>query len=83
MDRPGLAELGVRIVEGLSPHVENVPERLIARQGRRSAPPVLITSAPRTSPSVGAIAIARTRPPPRCWAVSARTVFDSRHLLRS
>ena len=39
--------------------------------------PVSVTSAPRTRPSVGCSAIARTRSSPRCWATSRVSVFDS------
>ncbi len=45
--------------------------------GTEMGSPRLRTSAPRIRPSVGAMAMARTRLWPRCWATSAMTVRAS------
>src|SRR3954454_8735087 len=53
-----------------SPIVLKTWPLVLSPTGTVMGPPVSVTTAPRTMPSVGCIEMARTRLSPRCWATS-------------
>ncbi len=57
-----------------SPVTLNTWPLVMSPTGTEMASPVSFTSAPRTRPSVGFIAIARTMLSPTCWATSRVSV---------
>ena len=59
------------VVNRLAQHVQHAAERLLADRHGDGAAQCLIAFMPRTSPSVGCIAMVRTRPSPMCCATSA------------
>src|SRR4051794_6241138 len=63
-----------------SPRVLNTWPSVTSPTGTVIGPPVSVTWAPRTRPSVGCSEIARTMPSPMCWATSSDRVrvFSSR-----
>ncbi len=60
-----------------SPVALKTRPRVASPTGTLIGPPVSVTVAPRTRPSVGFIEIARTMPPPMCWATSRVIVVVS------
>src|SRR5688572_2227205 len=66
-----------------SPRVLNTRPRVASPTGTVIGPPVSVTSAPRTSPSVGWREIARTMPSPMCWATSSESVLVSPRIVSS
>src|SRR5689334_18548776 len=54
-----------------SPSMLNTWPRVTSPTGTLIGPPVSVTEAPRTRPSVGCSEIARTIPSPMCWATSS------------
>ena len=60
-----------------SPRVLNTRPRVASPTGTVIGPPVSVTWAPRTRPSVGCSEIARTMPSPMCWDTSSESVFVS------
>src|SRR6476646_3465975 len=57
-----------------SPRVLKTWPRVASPTGTVIGPPVSLTCAPRTRPSVGCSEIARTMPSPMCWATSSDSV---------
>src|SRR6476619_5959164 len=57
-----------------SPRVLNTCPSVASPTGTVIGPPVSLTWAPRTRPSVGCSEIARTMPSPMCWATSRESV---------
>jgi hypothetical protein len=57
-----------------SPIALNTWPLVLSPTGTVMGPPVSVTTAPRTMPSVGCIEMARTRLSPRCWATSSVSV---------
>src|SRR4051812_12983289 len=57
-----------------SPRVLNTWPSVTSPTGTVIGPPVSLTWAPRTRPSVGCSEIARTMPSPMCWATSSERV---------
>src|SRR4051794_20905833 len=57
-----------------SPSVLNTCPRVASPTGTVIGPPVSVTVAPRTSPSVGCSEIARTMPSPMCWETSRESL---------
>src|SRR5688572_14572607 len=60
-----------------SPRVLNTRPSVASPTGTVIGPPVSVTWAPRTSPSVGCREMARTMPSPMCWATSSERVLVS------
>ena len=59
----------------VSPSTLNTWPLVTSPTGTEIGPPVSVTTAPRTMPSVGRIEIARTMLSPMCWATSMVSVF--------
>src|SRR3954451_24684019 len=60
-----------------SPSMLNTWPRVTSPTGTLIGPPVSVTVAPRTRPSVGCSEMARTMPSPMCWATSSDKRCDS------
>ena len=73
VDAPALLDLELLAlleVEAVAGGVEHLAEGRRRRPARVIGPPVSVTCAPRTRPSVGCSEMARTMPSPMCWATS-------------
>ena len=61
----------------VSPSTSNTWPLVTSPTGTVIGPPVSVTAAPRTRPSVGCMEIARTMSSPRCWSTSRVSVLVS------